>query len=195
MPFFATADSVRYHSYQIEYTRHHEFVCPRYTFADGTDVIVLPWFLIPGRPYPVQIYLYACELYCTSPTIGQRGAAEATRKKFRLNTFSHSTVSRSFRSFENARKQALESKFGEEATACGTESPELISAAAKAETKNEEAAQPEKCFPAAADTAKRREAMRGFFPKYLYGAQRGEIESASIQFVADWHEKNRRLLL
>ena len=195
MPFFATSDSIRYQSYQIEYMRHHEIVCPRYTFADGTDVIVLPWYLIPGRPYPVQIYLYACELYCSNPTIGQRGAAKATREKFKLNTFSHSTVSRSFRSFERAQKQALENKFGEEATASGTESPKFISAASKSKTKNEEAAQPEKRFPATADTSTRRKSMGGFFPKYPDGAQRGEIESASIKFVGDWHEKNRRLLL
>jgi len=133
-------------------------------------------------------------VYSSDPTIGQRGAAKATREKFKLSTFSHSTVSRSFRLFENARKQAFENKFGEEAAVCGM-GFKFISAAAKAKSKNEEVSQPKKRFPAAADTVARREAMRGFFPKYLYGAQRREIESVSVQFVADWHETNRRRLL
>lgn len=164
-------------------------------FADGTYVTVLPWYLIPGRPYPVQIYLYACELYISSPEIGQRGAAESTRKKFKLKTFSHSTVSRSFRSFEEARKSSMENKFGAEIAASGTGRPMLIGAAAKNNIKNEAGNRPERRFPAVIDTFGRRKAMRGFLPNIPCGAKRSDIESVSNKFVEKWHKKTRRLLL
>jgi hypothetical protein len=194
LPFFAAAESIRYHRYQIEYIEHHEIICPRYTFADGTYVVLLPWFLIPGRPYPAQIYLYACELYSSNPDIGQRGVAKATRSKFKLSTFSHSTVSRSFRSFEEAKKRTLDSKFGEEVAICGTGLPMLIAAAPKTVSKSAKV-DSEKRFRSTVDTLTRREAMCGFFPKFISGAKRSEIESISIQFMEDWYKKNRRLLL
>jgi hypothetical protein len=193
--FLAAAESVSYARYQIEYVEHHEIVCPRYTFAGGAHVTVIPWFLIPGRPYPIQVYLYACALYSANPEIGQRGAAKATREKFRLGKFSHSTVCRSFKSFEEARKQALEKKFGEEFTAFGPVPKNLVGAAAKARVKEGEAKVSERRFPTAAGTLARREAMRPFFPKFPCGAARAAVESASSVFAKGWHEKTRRLLL
>jgi len=150
--------------------------------------------LIPGRPYPVQVYLYACGLYCSEPAISQRTAAESTRKRFGLGTFSHSTVSRSFRSIENAVKQSLKNKFGEEGTVCCRESAKLIRTAVKIK-KNEESSQREKRFPKSADTAARREAMHGFFPNRLLAAKRRETEYICIEFMVDWHERVSRLLL
>jgi len=157
--------------------------------------MVIPWFLIPGRPYPVQVYLFACELYSSVPEIGQRGAAKATRAKFKLDTFSHSTVSRSFKSFEKAHKLALEKRFGEEAKVFATEGPAPIRAAASTDIKAAEGARSERRFPSAADTAMRRGNMAKFFPKYHCGAKRSDIESTSSQFVKGWHEKTMRMLL
>ena len=195
-PFFEGAKIVRHHRYQIEYIeRDHEVVCPRYTFADGTDVVVIPWFLIPGRPYPIQVYLHACGLYSSNPEMGQRGVAEATRIKFKLDTFSHSTVSRSFRSFEQAHKQSLENKYGEEVKASGAGSPKLVGAAAKACANPEEGAHPDKRFPAAGDTAARREEMAKFFPKFPCDTKTGSIEAISRQFVENWHKKSVVLLI
>jgi len=125
--------------------------------------------------------------------MGQRGVAEATRAKFRLETFSHSTVSRSFRSFEEARKQAVAKTFGEEAGAVGEWSP-LISAAAESAVRNDNEEQSGKRFRTVADTLLRRDVMRVFFPVYPSGARRAEIEASSIQFVKKWHKKTRRLL-
>ena len=201
--FFDKAESVRYHNYQIKYYRRdHEIICPRYMFADGTDVTVIPWYLIPGRPYPIQIYLYACTLYSKNPEIGQRGAAEATRAKFDLKTFSHSTVCRSFKSFEQSRELALGKRFGEAAKAGGVGAPLFVmpvggqsGPAAKADAKKAEAPRPAGRFPSTDDTSERREGMAKFFPTYPCDAKIGDIESISRRFAENWHKKNTVLLI
>ena len=178
--------------------RNHEVACPRYTFADGTYVIVIPWYIIPGRPYPVQVYLYACSLYSTDPEIGQRGAAKATREKFKLETFSHSTVSRSFRAFEQARKQDMESRFGEELEVCPGKTAMLVDEASKFDGKRGEAVPHERRFRSVDDTGARRKEMAGFFQDIICAAEKGSvkaIEAAGCQFLKKWHEKTRRLLL
>jgi len=127
--------------------------------------------------------------------MGQRGAAEATRMKFKLETFSHSTVSRSFRSFEQARKHSLEKKYGAEISALGAERPMLVDAAAKIDANEAKEGKPEKLFPMAIDTVNRREWMRGFFHEFPSVASRADIEKSSIRFVEKWHKKTGRLLL
>ena len=158
-------------------------------------MIVIPWYLIPGRPYPIQVYLHACSLYSSKPEIGQRGAAEATRAKFELKTFSHSTVSRSFRSFEQVRKQSLEGRYGEELNAGGIESPSIVGVATKAVDNNEEKGLSGKRFPSADDTAARRAEMAKFLPKFPSDAKTAGIEAAGRQFVENWHKKSMILLI
>jgi len=191
--------NIRYHRYQIKYIRHdYEIVCPEYTFTDGSEVVIIPWFLIPGRPYPIQIYLYACKLYSSNPDIGQRGAAESTRTKFKLKTFSHSTVSRSFRTFEQSQKQSLEQRFGEELKICGAEIKNLVAAATKIEEDNEqrnEAPPDAKHFPSIKDTAVRREKMAVFLQEFDCHSKETNIEIAGRQFVETWHKRTLRLLL
>lgn len=157
--------------------------------------MLIPWYLIPGRPYPIQVYLHACCLYSKKPEIGQRGAAKATRERFKLGTFSHSTVSRSFRSLEQAHKAALEKRYGEEINIRGGEDLNVVSAAAKSNTKSFAGPRPERRFPTVAATAKRRGAMRGFFADYPGGAKRTGVETGISQFVEGWHKRTLRMLL
>ena len=165
-------------------------------FADGSFVVVIPWFLIPGRPYPIQIYLHACSLYSSNPEIGQRGAAQATRDEFNLKHFSHSTVSRSFKSFEQTQKQSLEHRFGEEVKVCGISIPNHAYAAENAKIKSDEVPDTVKRFPYAADTTMRRQKMAVFLQEFLCCAKKEEnIEAASRQFVESWHKKTNQLLL
>ena len=156
--------------------------------------MVIPWFLIPGRPYPIQVYLFACSVYSANPGMGQRGAAEATRKMFKLEKLSHSTVSRSFRSFEESREQGLQSRFGEETKGACAES--LVSAVAKTRAKKVEASACARRFRSVADTAERRKEMAEFLQD-IYGAAKtaGAIEAASRKLIGDWHKKTSRLLL
>jgi hypothetical protein len=191
-----TAVCIRYYRYHIEYMEYkHEIVCPGYIFKDGSYVIVIPWYLIPGRWYPIQIYLYACSLYSSDPTLGQRGAARKTREKFKLEKFSHSTVSRTFRALEEAQKQALERRFGEEIKPRGDEALSLVNAAATAIRESNEAPQAAKRIPPVEDTATRRKAVSVFLRRFLYDQKTGDVEAAGRQFVKPWHEKARRLLL
>ena len=69
------------------------------------NYMILPEFLIPGRPYPVYVYLHAIALYSINPEMGQREAAERTRKHFGLATFSHTTLGRAIRKLEGLTKR------------------------------------------------------------------------------------------
>jgi len=89
-------------SYKIK-EQHKEYIviCPEFrNDTDGAEPIVLiPEFIIPGRPYPVYVYLYAINLYSNDSAKGQRSAAEETRKYFGLTTFAHTTLGRALKSF------------------------------------------------------------------------------------------------
>ena len=61
---------------------------------DEARYLVVPEFMIPGRLYPIYVYIYGMVLYSSNPKIGQREAAEKTRKRFDLKTFSHTTLGR-----------------------------------------------------------------------------------------------------
>ena len=67
--------------------------------------LIIPEFLIPGRPYPIYIYLYAVATYCYNPRMGQREAAKRTRERFGLETFSHTTLSRALKKLERLMKK------------------------------------------------------------------------------------------
>ena len=71
-------------------------ICPMLKSKDGKKVVVWPSEKLPGRPYPVYVYLYAVAIYLTED-ISMRKAAEKTRKKFKLVTFCHSTLSRTLK--------------------------------------------------------------------------------------------------
>jgi len=88
--------------YKLKY--HHRdyiIICPEYRDIanKSAPIVIIPEFLIPGRPYPVEVYLYAIDLYSSNPELGQRAAAEATRKHFGLATFSHTTLGRAMKRF------------------------------------------------------------------------------------------------
>jgi hypothetical protein len=79
------------------------------------EYLVIPEFLIPGRPYPIYVYLHAIVLYSSNPKMGQREAAEITRKRFGLSTFSHTTLGRAMKKLEvfineNQPEQEIEAK-------------------------------------------------------------------------------------
>ena len=164
---------------------------------------MIPWYLIPGRPYPLQVYEYACGYYSSNPNIGQRGAATATRAKFRLHKFSHSTVSRSFKTFGDAQATVLKKRFGEEIKVSGSESLIIVACAPKpavdAQTaSNSDAVDEAKSknrFPSVSDTAGRRTVIANFLPQLSNIAKTAEIEAVVCQFAKEWHEISGRLLL
>ena len=96
-------------SYKLEYN-HKEYtvLCPEYRNDEIgiKPIVIIPVFLIPRRPYPVHVYLYAINLYSTNPALGQRKAAEATRKFFGLTHFAHTTLGRALKVFVLTTEEA-----------------------------------------------------------------------------------------
>jgi hypothetical protein len=88
--------------YQVK-DQHKVFavVCPEFREdrSGGGPIVIVPDFLVPGRPYPVYVYMYAIDLYSGAPEKGQRWAAEETRKHFGLETFAHTTLGRAMKAF------------------------------------------------------------------------------------------------
>jgi len=120
----------------------YQIYCPEIQ-EDGIKYLIVPEFMIPGRPYPVYVYMYAISLYSSNPKMGQREAAEKTGKRFGIEKFSHSTVCRAMK-----RLEALIKTDGNE--------PEPDS-----ETK--ESQQPDASrFPSVEDTGKRRETVLSY---------------------------------
>lgn len=99
------------HQYS-EYT----ITCPefRHSEKEMESVVIIPEFLIPGRPYLIEIYMYSIDMYSASPEKGQRWAAEATRKRFGLTTFSHTTLGRALKRLAERLEEAMPPYMGEE---------------------------------------------------------------------------------
>jgi len=61
----------------------------------GMKISLIPWFLAPGRPFPIFVYLYAVLQYYNSGQKSMQSSAMATRELFRLSSnFGKSTISR-----------------------------------------------------------------------------------------------------
>ena len=109
----------RRHERIYKVTHQHSdytIICPEYRHAekDIETIVVIPEFLIPGRPYLIEIYLYSIDIYSMSPEKGQRWAAESTRKKFGLTTFSHTTLGRALKRLAMRLEEAVPLNSGEE---------------------------------------------------------------------------------
>jgi hypothetical protein len=87
---------VEYRSQRMEYMhRTVTIVCPRISNkGTGMNVSLIPWFTLPGRPYPVFVYMYAIWHYNVSEKKSQRLSAEAAGKVFGIGSFNKSTVCR-----------------------------------------------------------------------------------------------------
>jgi len=99
-------------SYRIK-EQYKEFTvtCPE--FRNGKKgaepVVIIPSFLVPRRPYPVYVYMYAIELYGESPEKSQRWVAEETRKHFGLRSFAHTTLGRALKAFIHKIRETAKS--------------------------------------------------------------------------------------
>ena len=92
----------------------YRVVCPEMRRGENPNAgacLIIPEFLIPGRPYPIYVYLYAIVLYSSNPGMSQREAAKKTRIRFDLETFSHTTLGRAMKKLETQ----IKSEWGNEA--------------------------------------------------------------------------------
>ena len=91
-----------YHSQPFEYMNHRVTIKYMQVCNPETDVKIslIPWFLSPGRPYPIFVYVYAIWHYNTSEQKSMELSAIAVRKIFRIDSFNKSTISRSIKVME-----------------------------------------------------------------------------------------------
>jgi len=111
--------------------------------------VIIPEFLIPGRPYPIYIYLYAIATYSFNPTMGQREAARRTRERFELKTFSHTTLGRAIKKLEKRIKGYECEQQGLQGTEDAIENVEA----------------PARTFPTVSQTKERREIVASYLMK------------------------------
>ena len=143
-------------------------ICPEYRNKDKSlePIAVVPEFLVPGRPYPVYVYLYAISIYANSPKKGQRWASEETRKKFGLATFAHTTLGRALKALVRAISMEPMAPGGADA----------------------EAADPRKspAFPSAQSTVPLRKLAAKFLAWLPTSAVRQKIAAASYEMAREW---------
>jgi hypothetical protein len=179
----------RERSYKVR-GHHREYIvtCPEFR-NEGETIVIIPDFLVPGRPYPVYVYLYAIDRYSSNPGMGQREAARQTRVQFGLGSFAHTTLGRALKAFA-AKNEAATDTSGFEAARPNGKGPAAPFEAASQEGGRAAAA----AFPSARQTApRRRQAAQ------ILGGQAppGQQEPAGryLKLVWEAFRRNRRLLL
>ena len=67
----------------------------------GLELSLLPWFLLPDRPYPIFTYIYAIWYYQITGKKSLSKTAAVTGKLFGVKELNKSTVGRSIKALEN----------------------------------------------------------------------------------------------
>ena len=174
-----------YHRHERSYTikeqnKDYTVVCPEFrSDAKGfSPAVIIPDFLIPGRPFPVYVYIYAIELYSTHPEKGQRWAAAETRKKFGLATFAHTTLGRALKAFVRRIEEDEPSVPKDGDVMAGTDT------------------KPEPCvFPTVQKTAALRKKAAQFLRVNTPKAAGQETSAAYSALAKEYYEKYSRFLL
>ena len=78
----------------------YDLLCPERITETQEKMVFWPSFKLPYRKYPVYVYLYAAALYLSTEK-SMREVAFEIRRKFGLEKFSHSTVSRTLKKLRN----------------------------------------------------------------------------------------------
>jgi len=99
--FFEEGYCIKYHSRKIEY-RHkvYDIQVPEIWLDGDKDtphMVILPDYLLLRMRYPIQVYLYAINVYCNDIRMSQREAAQKTMQQFGLTTFAHTTLGRALK--------------------------------------------------------------------------------------------------
>ena len=94
---------VTYCSQQIEYMHRQATITYMQASepAAETRISIIPWFILPGRPYPVFLYAYAIWHYNETGQKSQRESAAAAGRVFGASRMNKSTVCRSIKAMEH----------------------------------------------------------------------------------------------
>jgi len=196
--------------YKLTY-RHQEYtvVCPEFIKPTPKGnpcerIVIIPEFLIPQRPYPVYVYLYAINLYSTDPSISQRAAAEETRKQFGLETFAHTTLGRALKRLVKRVCQETNMSVNAETTPATTSSdnnvathadPEILPESDIEPDTTEQNSGPIRSFPCKPTTLPWRELALKILKDLPKPDTLGQFIIASQQLAGNWFRKYCRLLL
>jgi len=94
---------ITHHSQKVEYMHHG--VSITYLKVQnpktGMSISFLPWFLLPDRPYPVFLYIFAICHYNRADKKSLSQSAAAAGKMFGVKSLNKSTVSRNIKALEN----------------------------------------------------------------------------------------------
>ncbi|MBS3947892.1 MAG: hypothetical protein KGZ57_06275 [Dethiobacter sp.] len=187
----------RERSYKIKY-QHKEYtvICPE--FRDdkkgGEPIVIIPEFLVPGRPYPIYVYLYAIDLYSSAPEKGQRMAAEETRKYFGLTSFAHTTLGRALKAF--VRNIAEGTNASEEFCAKTPDDPGEKGEDAEQKADSERCDEAKKPgFPTVKSTEALRKRAAQFLRGILIRAAKQQAIATCLELVRRWFKEHQRFLL
>ena len=118
--------------------------------------------------------------------MGQREAAEITRIKFGLKTFSHSTLCRTFKELE----QSLEKRFGKKIDSQSKENTTVDESIERTDVATT------KCrFPSVIDTAERRMVIQKFLCEFRDAIKEDGIAVAGCNVVRRWYDDTKQLLI
>jgi len=94
--------TVTYHSQRMEYMNNEiEIIYPRICDPEtGMMISLIPWVMLPGRPYPIFLYLFAIWHYYSSEKKSMRLSAEAAGKLFGISSLNKSTISRNIKAMD-----------------------------------------------------------------------------------------------
>lgn len=94
--------SVTYHNQQIDYMHQHVTITFLQVSNQLSDkkIVLMPWWMLPGRPFPIFIYVYAIWHYRVTDGKSLRLSAEATGKLFGIS-INRSTICRNIEVMEN----------------------------------------------------------------------------------------------
>jgi len=95
--------TITYHKQNMEYMRKKiEIIYPRVNNTETVmKVSLIPWFMFPGRPYPVFAYVYGIWHYYSNGKKSLRLSADAAGKMFGIESLNKSTISRSIKAMED----------------------------------------------------------------------------------------------
>jgi hypothetical protein len=167
-------------SYKIkEQYKEYTVICPEFrNDTEGAEpIVIIPEFIVPGRPYAVYVYLYAIDLYSSDPEKSQRRVAEETRKLFGLLTFAHTTLGRALKSFIRIIEKYAK-----------------ISNEAKAVTAGDEEAKTSE-FPTVQATERLREKATIYLRRISVQVGLQQVISASCEMSVKWYMKYCHFLL
>jgi len=173
--------------YKLTY-QHREYIviCSEFRKKGKDTIVLIPEYLIPGRPYPIYVYLFAIDLYSSNPNMSQREAANATRKQFGLKSFAHTTLGRALKKLVSKLEQFTK--------------PADISSDENKDQNNDAAQSSNKEKQAGFNTLKTTETKRNIAALFLCGAIAGANQLIKVidichELVWKWFKERQQLLL